>query len=99
MRSRRRSRRDRTGFCYIGRCSSAKVFQYVLLLDPKHPIRNKFDEVHFLAEVEKLVRDLRENNIDGEMLCEIKSSGNRYAKNLWETPMDRGIKKVFWKVF
>ena len=37
----------------------------VLSLGPKHPVRDKFNEVHFLADVDRLVRELRENNTDG----------------------------------
>ena len=34
----------------------------ILSMGPKNPVRDKFNEVHFLAEVDKLVRELRENN-------------------------------------
>ena len=34
----------------------------ILSLGPKHPVRDKFIEVHFLAHVDELVRELRENN-------------------------------------
>ena len=53
-----------------------------------------FGPVHFLADVDKLVRDLRENNTEGEELCEIEASAKWYAKNVRETPLDRGVKKV-----
>ena len=65
----------------------------VLSLGPKHPVRDKFNEVHFLADVDRLFRELRENNTDGEKLCEIESSAKWYAKNVRETPMDRAVKK------
>ena len=66
----------------------------ILSLGPKHPERDKFNEVHFLADVDKLVRELRENNTEGEKLCEIEASAKWYAKNVRETPLDRGVKKV-----
>ena len=66
----------------------------ILSLGPKHPVRDKFNEVHFLADVDKLVRELRENNTEGEKLCEIEASAKWYAKNVRETPLDRGVKKV-----
>ena len=66
----------------------------VLLLGQKHPIRDKFNEVRFLADVDGLVRELRENNTDGEKLCELELSAKWYAKNVRETPMDRGVKKT-----
>ena len=50
--------------------------------------------MHFLADVDKLVRELRENNTEGEKLCEIEASEKWYAKNVRETSMDRGVKKV-----
>ena len=50
--------------------------------------------MHFLADVDRLVRELRENNTDGEKLCEIESSAKWYAKNVRETPMDRVVKKA-----
>ena len=66
----------------------------ILSLGPKHPVRHKFNEVHILADVDKLVRELRENNTEGRKLCEIVASAKCYAKNVHETPMDRGAKKV-----
>ena len=33
-----------------------------------------FNEVHFLADVDKLVRELREKNTEGEKVCEIEAS-------------------------
>ena len=41
----------------------------LLLLGPKHPVRDNFDEVHFLADVDKLGRELQEKKTDGEKLC------------------------------
>ena len=58
----------------------------VLSLGPKHPVRDKFNEVHFLADVDRLDRELRGNNTDGEILCEMESSAKWYAKNIRETP-------------
>ena len=50
--------------------------------------------MHFLADVDILVRELRENNTEGEKLCEIEASAKWYAKNVRETPLDRRVKKV-----
>ena len=66
----------------------------VLSLGPKHPVRDKFHEVHFHADVDRIFRELRENNSDGEKLCETESSAKCHAKNVRETPMDRGAKKA-----
>ena len=54
-------------------------------LGPKHQVS---------ADVDRLIREIRENNTDGEKLCEIESSAKWYAKNERETPMDRGVKKA-----
>ena len=66
----------------------------VLSLSPKHPVRDKFNEVHFITDVDRLVCELRENNTYGGNLCEIESSAKWYAKNVRETPMYRGVKKA-----
>ena len=66
----------------------------ILSLGPKHPVRDKFNEVQILADVDKLLRELRENKTEGEKLCEIESSAKWYAKNVRETPLHRGVKKV-----
>ena len=50
--------------------------------------------MHFRADVDRLVYELRENKTDGKKLCDIKSSAKWYAKNLHETPIDRGVEKV-----
>ena len=62
----------------------------ILSLGPKHPVRDKFNEVNFLADVDKLLRELRENNTEGEKLCEIEASAKWYPK----APLDGGVKKV-----
>ena len=43
----------------------------ILSLGPKHPVRDKFNELDFLADVEKLVRELRDNKTEGETLIEV----------------------------
>ena len=60
----------------------------ILSLGPRHHVRDKFIEVHFLADVDKLVRELRENKTEGENICKIKTSVKWYAKNVRKTPMD-----------
>ena len=47
--------------------------------------------MHVLEDVGRLFRELRENNTDGEELCEL--SAKWYAKNLGEKPMNRGAKR------
>ena len=65
----------------------------VLSLRPEHPVRDKFNEVHFLADVDKHVRELPDNKTDGEKLCVIEASTKWYAKKLRKTAMVRGAKK------
>ena len=67
----------------------------IISLGPKHPVRDKFNEVHLLADVDKFVRELREKNTEGEKLCEIEESAKWYAENVRERPLDRGVKKVY----
>ena len=66
----------------------------IISLGPKHPVRDNFNEVHFLADVDKLVRELRQNKIEDQKFFETEASAKWYAKNVRETPMDRGVKKV-----
>ena len=74
-----------------------KFVRNVLSLGSKHPIRENFNEMHFLPDVDRLIFELRRNNTEDEGLCEKKSAAKWYAKNVPETPMDRGFKK--FKVF
>ena len=59
----------------------------ILSFGPKHHVRDKFVEVHFLADVDPLVRELRENKTEGEKLCVIDRPQNgmqkMYAKTQW----------------
>ena len=72
----------------------SKFILDILSLEPKYPVRDKFNEVHFLADLDKLVRELRENNTEGEKFCEIEVSAKWYAKNIRQTPKEIGVKKV-----
>ena len=65
-----------------------------LSLGPKHSVRDKFNELHFLADVQRLVREIRENNTDGENLCQKQLSAKCYSKNVEETPMDIVLKEL-----
>ena len=63
-----------------------------LPLESKHPLRDKFNEVHFLAGVDKHVGELNEHRSEVEKLCEFEASANWYAKNVHETPKNGGVK-------
>ena len=56
----------------------------VLLSWPKHPVKDKFNDVHFFADVDKFSRELRDNKTEDEKICEIESSWKCYAQNLRE---------------
>ena len=40
-------------------------FRYLLDFGPRHPIKDKFKELHFLADIDSLIRNLRKNNVPG----------------------------------
>ena len=42
----------------------------VLSLDPKHPIRDKFNETHFLADIDIFLSQVKNQKTSGETLCE-----------------------------
>ena len=70
-----------------------KILLDILSLGPKHPVRDKFNEVHFLAGVNKHVGELNENKSEVEKLCEFEASAKWYAKSVREIPMATGVKK------
>ena len=66
----------------------------VLSFGPKNPVRDKFNEIHFLADIESFLSELKLNRIPGEKLCEIEAAAKRYAKNVKQTPIDKGVEKA-----
>ena len=66
----------------------------VLSYGPKHPIRDNFKEIHFLADIDSCLSELKLNGIPGEKLCEIEAAAKRYARNVKQTPSDKGVEKV-----
>ena len=51
----------------------------LLFYGPKHPIRDNFKKVHSLADIDKLIRTLRESGNDCKKLCANEASAERYA--------------------
>ena len=43
-----------------------RSFTDLLAFGRKHPIRDKFKQLHFLADIDNLIANLREENIPGE---------------------------------
>ena len=41
----------------------------VLCFGPKHPVRDKFNKIHFLADIDSFLSELKLNRIPGEKLC------------------------------
>ena len=66
----------------------------VLSFGPKHPVRDKFNEIHFLADFDKFLSELKLNRIPGGKLCEIEAAAKRYAKNVKQTPSGKDVEKA-----
>ena len=66
----------------------------MLSYGPTHPAKDKFNEILFPAEVDKLVRLLRGNGTSGEKPCKIESAIKCYAKNVKEASIESCIVKV-----
>ena len=66
----------------------------VLSFGPKHPVRDKFYEINFLADIDSFLSELKLNRKPGEKLCEIEAAAKRYAKNVKQTPADKGVEKA-----
>ena len=49
----------------------------VLSFGPKQPVRDKFIEIHFLADIDSFLSELKLNRLPGEKLCEIEAATNR----------------------
>ena len=68
--------------------------QQVLALGPKHPVRDKLNETHFLADIDIFLSDLKNRKVTGEALCEIEAVAKAYAKRVKQTPSDKGVEKA-----
>ena len=54
----------------------------VLSLGPKKEVRDKFNQLHLSTIEDRLVRELWENNNDGEKLCDIEFSAKQIEKDI-----------------
>ena len=68
--------------------------EQVLALEPKHPLRDKYNETHFLADIDTFLSDLKNCKVPGEAFCEIDAVAKAYAKRVKQTPSDKGIQKA-----
>ena len=66
----------------------------LLAFGPKHPIRDKFKDLHFIADIDSLTWTLHETKVQGEKLLEIEAAAKWYSKNIRETPLDRALAKI-----
>ena len=66
----------------------------VLSFGPKHPLPEKFKEVHFLADIDIFLSELKSNRLPGEKLCETEAAAKRYAKIVKQTPYNKGVEKA-----
>ena len=66
----------------------------VLSFGPKHAVRDKLNEIYFVADIDSFLSELKLNRIPGEKLCEIEAAAKRYAKNVKQIPSDKGVEKA-----
>ena len=70
------------------------VFVKDLSYGLKHPVKDKFIETNFCADIDKSLNNMRQNGVKNEKLCVIEASAKWYAINQRETPVDRNLAKV-----
>ena len=63
----------------------------MLALGPKHTVRDKFNETHFLADIDIYLSDLKNRKVPGEALCEIEAVAKADAKRVKQIPSDKGV--------
>ena len=68
---------------------SVKVLDNIELPD----VRDKFNETHFLTDIDLFLSQLKNQKTSGETLCEIEAAAKAYAKNVRQTPRDKAVQK------
>ena len=66
----------------------------VLSMGPKHPIREKFNETPFLADIDIFLSQLKNQKTSGETFCENEAAAKAFAKNVRQTSRDKAIEKT-----
>ena len=66
----------------------------ILTFGPKHPVRDKFNEIHFLADIDSFLSELNLHRILGGHLCQTEAASKRYATNVKQTTSDKGVEKA-----
>ena len=52
----------------------------LLSMGPKHSVRDKFNEVHFLADINNFMSEMKKHDALGGKLCEIEAAAKWYTK-------------------
>ena len=66
----------------------------VLSMCPKHPIRDKLNETHFLADIDVFLSQLKNQKTSGETLCEIEAAAKTYARKVGQTSIEQAVEKT-----
>ena len=66
----------------------------MLALGSKQPVRDKFNETHFLVDINIFLSDLKNRKVTGEALCGIEDVAKTYAKRVKQTPSNKGVEKA-----
>ena len=65
-----------------------------MALGSKQPVRDKFNETHFLVDINIFLSDLKNRKVTGEALCGIEDVAKTYAKRVKQTPSNKGVEKA-----
>ena len=65
-----------------------------LSLAPKHPVRDKFNDLHFLADVDRLLYNLKTNNMENDKLNKVNALTVWYIKAMKKQKEDPNYRKV-----
>ena len=68
--------------------------QQVMAIGLKHPIRDNFNETHFLDDIDIFLTNLKNRKVPVEALCEIEAVAKAYAKRVKQTASEKGVEKA-----
>ena len=66
----------------------------VLAMGPKHPVRDEFNDMHFLASMDNCMRALANDGVEGDATNELNGLASWYVKMARKPGPDRTVKKV-----
>ena len=75
----------------IGAIDPPRFVIDLLSFGPKHPVRDEFNEMHFLADVDRLLCDL---DLAGEQVNEVQAAVTGYVSKMKKQKPDRAVRKV-----